>query len=186
MIYQWCNYPQTRGGGDQVGGLTNVPPFSYRISKGVETCVIPESYCTQHYYDYDRLKMECIKPIGLEIGGFFGLDGIIQYANSKGYAQPMTLSAETLDYIAESDSRLKDNIKIHTKDYVAPGIHLYTFRWKPWAFEIYGKHGDDIGFVADTLPKEWIIIDGHGYKNINLNVQAPGMKKIRDFYKCIQ
>lgn len=182
LIYQWCNYPQTRGGGEQMAGLTNVPPFSYNIVRGEETCTIPKLYCLEHGYDYDNVKMECFKPVSLQIAEFFGLGAFVQYMESLGYAKPLTLSDDTLAAIA-SDSRLKHNIKIHTRDYVGPGIHLYTFIWKPWALEIYGKYGPDIGFIADTLPPSWVITDGHGYKNINLNIQTPGMKKIQDFYK---
>ena len=81
-----------------------------------------------------------------------------------------------------SDSRLKENIWIHTRDYVRPGIHLYTFRWKPWVIELYGKYGNDIGFIANELPKEWTSVDSNGYLQINLDAKHPDMKKIVNFF----
>ena len=181
LVYQWCQYPQTRGGGEQIPGLTTVPKFRYQIVNGEETCVIPEEYCALHNYNYDPIKMECIKPIGLEIADFFGIGQFIQYMNSRGYERPLKLDADTLFAISEaSDSRLKDQIQIRVRDYAGPGLHLYSFTWKPWVVQLYGKHGPDVGFIADTLPRNWVEVDGHGYKNI---VVARTNKKIQDFYR---
>ena len=198
-------FPKQRGQGKEVPGLTNIVPFEYAIQNGSETCNIPKSYCDSHAYNWNQQKLECEKPVGLEVAGFFGVETLAQQLEVNGISalgSPMAialivgmatgspigalLSVGTAAAVESSDSRLKDNIKIHTRDYAAPGIHLYTFRWKPWALEIYGKYGDDIGFIADTLPKEWVLVDGHGYKNINLKVQTPGMKKIRDFYNRVK
>ena len=93
----------------------------------------------------------------------------------------LKLDADTLFAISEaSDSRLKDQIQIRVRDYAGPGLHLYSFTWKPWVVQLYGKHGPDVGFIADTLPRNWVEVDGHGYKNI---VVARTNKKIQDFYR---
>jgi hypothetical protein len=166
-IYQWCEAPNTRlKDGKPIPGLTNEKKFEYTIQKGKESCLIPKEYCNDHAYDYDPYKFECVEPVGLQAADFFGV---------KNFAQGVQTGRM-------SDSRLKDNIQIHTRDYVRPGIHLYTFRWKPWVIELYGKYGDDIGFIADELPEEWTVIDGHGYRNINLESPDPDMKKIINFF----
>lgn len=193
-VYQWCQIPESRLNGEFKGGFTDTTPFKYGVQNGSETCLLPEKYCKEHAYNWDQSKLECYEPPGLQAAEFFGIRTLVQHMIVNGpFSLKSSIGGQLLlmaideqpdkKYLSfkPSDSRLKENIRIHTKDFVAPGIHLYTFRWKPWALEIYGKHGDDIGFIADTLPKEWVVVDGHGYRNINLDVKHPGMKKIRDF-----
>lgn len=200
LVYQWCDFPKTRGQGAEVPGLTNVVPFKYGVQNGKETCLIPKDYCATHAYDWDQKTLQCYEPPGLQAAEFFGVKDLAQQLAVNGISAlgnpgaiallvgfagggmlGAAFSVGTAAAIEASDSRLKENIRVHTRDFVAPGIHLYTFRWKPWALEIYGKHGNDMGFIADTLPREWVVVDGHGYRNINLDVKHPGMKKIRDF-----
>ncbi len=198
-VYQWCQVPPSRLNGDYEGGITDTVPFKYGVQNGHETCLLPEAYCKEHAYDWNQRTLQCEEPVGLQVADFFGIKGVVQHAIVDGpFSLKSSIGGQLISmamdeqpdqkYLAfkPSDSRLKENIRIHTRDFVAPGIHLYTFRWKPWALEIYGKHGNDIGFIADTLPTEWVTVDGHGYRNINLDVKHPGMKKIHEFYRRVK
>lgn len=186
QVYQWCQEPQTRGEkpGEVIPGVTNQKPFKHTVVRGKETCLIGSDYCADHAYDYDATNFECVEPVGLQVADFFGIKTFVQNLTVRGVSENDILAVAIARRIqrAASDSRLKENIRIHTKDYVRPGINLYTFRWKSWAMELYGKYGNDIGFIADELPKEWTSVDSHGYLNINLDSKDPGMKKIRDFF----
>ena len=179
-IYQWCEVPKTRGGGKDMPGITNQKPFKHTVVQGKETCLIGADYCADHAYWYDANKFQCVEPPGLQAADFFGIKTFVQNVSVRGLHEDDILIV-ALAKMA-SDSRLKENIRIHTRDYVRPGIHLYTFRWKPWVIELYGKYGNDIGFIADELPKEWTSVDSNGYLQINLDAKHPDMKKIVNFF----
>lgn len=176
MIYQWCNYPEQRAPGNVPGLTTKVQPFQYQIVQGKETCLITQGYCTSKGLQFDANKLECYKDSGLQAADFFGIGTMIQDWRANGW----TTNGTWIGMV--SDKRLKDDVKIFEKDYFGPGVHLYSYRWNTTAYNLYGKRGNQLGVIADTLPSGYTIRDTNGYLTINFNVQTPLMQKIRKFY----
>ena len=58
------------------------------------------------------------------------------------------------------DKRLKDNIK---KIGVDNGFNVYSWTWNEIAGSTYDLYGDDIGFIAQELPKNVTEYDEYGY-----------------------
>lgn len=163
LLYQWCEYPSTRARGVEPG-VTNVPKFNYAVRNGVETCTITKQYCDNKGISFTSTpgKEDCYVSEGQKVGEFFASDVLVRKINA-------------------SDIRLKKNIKLYRKDWIAPGIDAYTYEWNDIATELYGLKGFDIGFIADKLDPKYVYVDNFGYKRINLNVETPEMQKIRAF-----
>ena len=170
MLYRWCEYPSTRSDetGQRKAGYTDVPPFKYAVREGVETCIIGKDYCDSRGVKYDGSKFgkeECYVSGGQKFLEFFASDALVRHINA-------------------SDSRLKKNIRLHKKDFVASGIHVYTYEWNDLARRLYGLTGFDMGFIADELEEfdsSYIFTDNKGYKLINVELETPIMNKINMF-----
>lgn len=161
LFYQWLKYPETRStGGEQISGVTNVPPFEYSIRNGVERGLIPEEYCKSKGVSYDAVNFNCYVSKGQQIAEFLSSEYLVRKSKV-------------------SDQRLKTNIKFVKT--IAPGVDVYTFTWKKEALRLYGNSGDDIGFIADKLDPKYVIVDKNGYKNINTDIDDMTMKTINIF-----
>lgn len=159
LYYKWLKYPVKRSDVPQ-GGVTNVPPFDYVITNGVEKGRINDDYCKSRGIRFDEVNYNCYVPKLQQLGELFASSYLVRKAQV-------------------SDQRLKTNIK-YVKT-IATGADLYTYTWKREANELYGNYGDDIGFIADKLDPKYIIIDEYGYKNINTDIDDSFMKRIRAF-----
>ena len=51
------------------------------------------------------------------------------------------------------DRRLKKNVLLLRRDYLAPGCHLYAFRWNDRAEKRIGRAGQSFGFMADEVER---------------------------------
>ena len=87
LLYRWCQYPQTRIGDEGYGsagkGYTDVPPFTYAVRDGVETCIIGADYCKNRGVDYDNTpgNEHCYVSEEQKVGEFFASEVLVRYAN---------------------------------------------------------------------------------------------------------
>lgn len=163
LFKRFCEVPVARHY-KEIPGVTNVPPFKYVVENGVEVCKITKDYCDNMGVSFDTGKSECVVPLGQKIGEFFG----------------GTTLSRSIRSGRISDRRLKKDINIFKKDFLGPGIHLYTYKWTDMAQHLYGKNEDmDFGLIADDFDDKDIFLDEYGYKNINTNVST----KVKIFYK---
>jgi hypothetical protein len=162
LLFQWCEFPKTRGGGAFQKGITNVPKFNYNVRAGKETCDIPKSYCDSKGVSYSDSKRDCYVKGSQKVGEFFASPAMVRMGKV-------------------SDVRLKYDIVPMKHDWFGEGVHLYTFKWRPQATQLYGLSGEDGGCLADELPESHINIDENGFKNLNFDLNTPLMIKIRNF-----
>ena len=83
LLYQWCNYPQTRLTGKNSGpGYNDVPAFTYAVRNGKEDCIIGKNYCDNRGVSYDGTpgKEDCYVSEGQKVGEFFASDVLVRYA----------------------------------------------------------------------------------------------------------
>jgi hypothetical protein len=165
QLYSWCTFPQNRDKKHKAG-VTDAQPFQYGIIAGKETCIIPKSYCDAKGVSYNEQAKECYVKTGQKIAEFISSASTVRSGRTRNV----------------SDRTLKKNIKLARKDYIRPGIHLYTFDWTEQAWYMYGNSGaGDVGFIADELPAEWIYHDNQGFKHINLDYDDNDVRKIKVF-----
>jgi len=163
LMQQWCESPKTRSDKEEPG-VTNVPPFEYKLVNGVEQCHIPKSYCDSKGVSYDAENKDCYVPDSQKVAEFFSSTVMVRSGRA-------------------SDKRLKNNITLVRKDFPVDGINVYTFQWNDIALTTYGYSGYDVGFIADELDEKYIRYDPHGYKTINVSIQDETMRKIYAFLK---
>ena len=83
LLYQWCNYPETRLTGENSGpGYTDVPAFTYAVRDGKEDCIIGKDYCDNRGVSYDGTpgKEDCYVPTGQKIAEFLASSVLVRYA----------------------------------------------------------------------------------------------------------
>lgn len=163
LMQQWCESPKTRSDREEPG-ITDVPPFEYKIVNGVEQCQIPEEYCKSKGVSYDARNKDCYVPDSQKVAEFFSSTVMVRSARA-------------------SDKRLKNNITLVKKDFPVKGVDVYSFQWNDIARDVYGYTGYDVGFIADELDAKYIKHDPHGYKLINVNYDDDTMRKIYAFLK---
>ena len=163
LMQQWCEAPKTRSEKEEPG-ITNVPPFEYKVVNGVEECHIPKAYCDSKGVSYDAENKDCFVSDSQKVAEFFSSTVMVRSGKA-------------------SDKRLKNNITLIKKDFPVEGIHVYSFEWNEIAYTTYGYSGYDVGFIADELDEKYIKYDPHGFKMININYQDDTMKKIYAFLK---
>lgn len=171
LFRQFCEYPKTRGGGETIRGVTDVPKFNFVTAQGKESCKVTKEYCDAKGLSYNKDKQKCIVPYSQKFGEFFGGSVFTRSLRSgttlPNPADPKQLEATVKKFQQMSDKRLKRDINIFKPDFLAPGINLYSFRWKPEALKLYGfKDHKKLGFLADELPPDNVRIDENGYKYI--------------------
>lgn len=163
LLYQWCEFPNTRAGGGYQKGVTNVPRFTYMIKNGKEQCGIPKKYCEAKGVSYSSSKQDCYVSKGQQAGEFFASGSMVRS-------------------LKVSDKRLKTNIKLFKKDFAGKGINLYQYDWTPTASKLYGNNiKGDLGFIADELPSNYTYTDVNGYKNIDTDLNTYEMNNINNF-----
>lgn len=167
FLYQWCMYPKTRGDGDHIKGITNVPRFQYNVRNGKEECYIPKSYCDNRGVSYNAQTRDCYVSKAQKAKEFF-LGSVITRRSRRA-----------------SDRRLKNNIQLYTKDFPIQGINVYTYDWNDVAATTYGYVGGDVGFLADELPPQYTGIDEFGYKYIKTDIQDEFMIRVTTFLKIV-
>ena len=162
LLKRWCEYPGTRNEKPTPGITEPNKKFDYAIKNGKETCIIPKEYCDSKQVGYSQANNECIVSTSQKQAEWFLSPALVRSAKA-------------------SDMRLKTNIRMFKPDFPVKGINLYSYTWKPEAYKLYGNSGNDIGFVADNLPQNYIYIDTHGYKNINIDLENKTMYIIKIF-----
>jgi len=168
MLYQWCMYPKTRGDGDHIKGITNIPRFQYNVRNGKEECYIPESYCKNRGVSYNATTRDCYVSNAQKVREFF-VGSVITRRSRRA-----------------SDPRLKKNIELHTKDFPIQGMNVYTYEWNDVAMTTYGYVGADIGFLADEFPEEYVGVDDFGYKYIKTHIEDEFMMRVTTFLKIVE
>jgi hypothetical protein len=165
QLYNWCTFPQNRDNKHKAG-VTDAEPFVYGVIDGKETCIIPKAYCDGKGISYNSENQECYISKDQKVAEFISTPSLVRSGKAR----------------AVSDRRLKTNVRLLRKDYIRPGVHLYTFDWTEQALYMYGKSEvGDIGFIADELPKEWVDEDHNGFKRINLDYDHTDVLKIKVF-----
>lgn len=168
FLYQWCMFPKTRGGGEHTKGITNIPRFQYNVRNGREECYIPESYCQNRGVSYNAQTRDCYVSKAQKAQEFF-VGSVITRRQRRA-----------------SDTRLKKNIELHTKDFPVPGIHVYTYEWNDLASTTYGYVGGDVGFLADEFPEEYVGVDDLGFKYIKTYINDEFMIRVTTFLKIVE
>tara|TARA_Y100000389_G_C17383628_1_gene475762 strand:- start:65 stop:928 length:864 start_codon:yes stop_codon:yes gene_type:complete len=163
LMQQWCEFPETRAD-KKVPGVTNVPPFKYRIENGVEYCDITQAYCHDKGVDYK--DGDCFVPYSQKVAEFWSSTVLVRNAKRKKRA---------------SDIRLKKNIKQLRKDFPVKGVDIYIYEWNDVAHGVYGFSGYDFGLIADYIDPKYIEYDPLGYKVINMEYDDETMKRIKLF-----
>ena len=167
FLYQWCMFPKTRGGGDFIKGITNVPRFQYNVRNGREECYIPESYCDNRGVSYNATTRDCYVSAAQKAKEFF-------------FGSVVTRRARRA-----SDRRLKQNIELYMENFPIEGVNVYTYEWNDVAATTYGYIGGDVGFLADELPEKYTGVDEFGYKYIKTDIQDEFMFRITTFLKIV-
>ena len=85
-----------------------------------------------------------------------------------------------------SDTRLKKNVELHTKEFPIAGINVYTYEWNDLAATTYGYVGGDVGFLADEFPEEYTGVDEFGFKYIMTDIQDEFMLKVHAFLLIVE
>jgi hypothetical protein len=165
QLYNWCTFPKNRDNKPKAG-VTNAKPFVYGVINERETCIIPKEYCDDKGVSYNHEKQECYVSQNQKVAEFISSPALVRSGKTQ----------------SASDRTLKKNIRLLRKDYIRPGIHLYMYDWTEQAWYMYGNSGvDDIGFIANELPKEWVYEDQNGFKRINLDYDHKDVLKIKVF-----
>jgi hypothetical protein len=167
LLYQWCMYPNTRGDGDHIKGITNVPRFQYNVRNGREECYIPKSYCDNRGVSYNETTRDCYVSAAQKAKEFFVGSVITRRANRA------------------SDTRLKKNIELYHQDFL-PGLNVYTYEWNDLAATTYGYVGGDVGFLADEFPEEYVGTDDLGFKYIKTDIEDDFMIRVRAFLIIVE
>ena len=168
LMERWCKSPETRLDGKFKRGVTDTVPFNWTSRNGQEVCEITEEYCRTKGVSYDSDTKDCFVSDAQKVAEFFTGSVFIREQNIKNYT---------------SDKRLKKNIVLVKGDYPVKGVNVYAFEWNDTAERLYGYKGGDTGFLADELDPKYIVIDSHGFKNINLSYEDDTMEKIYTFLK---
>ena len=169
LLYQWCHFPETRAD-KHTPGITNVPRFQYNIRNGKEECMITKKYCDEKGVDFvdQQTNKDCKVSTSQKVAEFFS--GSVLVRNQKRKR-------------AQSDKRLKKNIKLIKKNFPVPGLNLYTFDWNDNALLTYRLQGSDVGFLADEFDPKYVEVDKFGYKHLKLDVDDETMNKVYAYLK---
>jgi len=98
-------------------------------------------------------------------------------SRSRGWSRPKKRSRRRSRPRGRSDKRLKDNIK---KIGVENGINVYSWTWNEIAISTYGRRGDEVGVIAQELPKNVVEYDEYGYLEIK---QEPWIINLINYIK---
>lgn len=138
--------------------------------------------------NYIREGYDCCTPFKQSLGEFF-LGRTLLTELKDVVAGRMSLT-ELLDTDAKaimvyeflSDSQLKTDVELLQRDYAAPGVHAYLFRWTPTARMLYPAatvttraDGKRLGLLADEIAVlyPWAVQrDEHGYCTIRFSDAA--------------
>jgi len=160
-------YPNTRGDGDHIKGITNVPRFQYNVRNGKEECYIPKSYCDNRGVSYNEETRDCYVSAAQKAQEFF-VGSVITRRQRRA-----------------SDRRLKNNIELYMTDFL-PGVNVYTYEWNDLATTTYGYVGGDVGFLADEFPEEYVGTDDLGFLYIRTDVEDDFMIRVNAFLNIVE
>jgi hypothetical protein len=141
-------------------------------------CTYPHGHKNSIREGYD-----CCTPLSQSVGEFF-LGGKTMLSELRDLASGRMSINEFFETNAKayalmnflSDRALKQDVELVQTDYVAPGVHAYTFAWTPEARRLYPEltttstpDGKRLGLMADDIAGlyPWAVqLDANGYCKI--------------------